>query len=136
MRAVADEEVAVYLYTSLSQRGNFFEEGHWVKHDAIADHAAAAGTKHATRYELKNEFLAIDDYRMAGIVSASIARNYRKVFGENVDNLPFAFIAPLGANYNRGFALAQITLHWQQNRTATSRIAGRTHSALNHKIKR
>jgi hypothetical protein len=35
---------------------------------------------------------------MTGIVSAGITRYDTEAFGENVNNLAFAFITPLGAN--------------------------------------
>jgi hypothetical protein len=37
---------------------------------------------------------------MPRIVTAGVSRDHRKSTGENVDDLSFPFIAPLGAHYN------------------------------------
>src|SRR5581483_194347 len=111
---IAYEEIAVHLHPGLSQSANFFQEGHGIKHDAITDHTTAARTENATRHELQNEFLAVDDDGMPGIVSAGITRDYGELFREDVDNFPFAFIAPLGAYDDRSLTFPQITL--QDNR--------------------
>ena len=48
---------------------------------------------------MQHKFAAIFDNRMAGVVSALITDYIIGVLGQDVDNLAFAFIAPLGA-YN------------------------------------
>ena len=58
----------------------------------------------------KNEFLAVDDDGVAGIVSAGIARHDGEVLGKDVDDFAFALIAPLGAYDDRGLTLFQCQL--------------------------
>ena len=49
---------------------------------------------------MQNRFLAVDNQRMAGIVSA-LKTNYRpRLIGQQVHNFPFAFVTPLGADNN------------------------------------
>ena len=48
---------------------------------------------------------------MAGIVSPGIARDHAEIFRENVDNLAFALVTPLGADYDRGLAFTHRLLH-------------------------
>ncbi len=87
MRAIADEQAAIDLYAGLAQGRDFLEEGHGIEHNAVADHAAASDAQHAAGHQLQDEFLAIDDDGMAGIVSSGIARHDGDLFGEDVDDL-------------------------------------------------
>ena len=43
-------------------------------------------------------FAAADDQRMAGVVAALEAHDALRALGQPVDDLAFAFIAPLGAD--------------------------------------
>jgi len=45
-------------------------------------------------------FLALDDQRMAGVMAALETDDARCMIGQPVDDLTFAFIAPLGADDN------------------------------------
>jgi hypothetical protein len=56
---------------------------------------------------LQDEFLALDDDGVAGIVASGIAGHDGKVVGEHVDNLALAFIAPLRADDDRSSDFAQ-----------------------------
>jgi hypothetical protein len=38
---------------------------------------------------------------MSGVVSTLRAHNDVRLFGQNIDNLSFAFVTPLGADQNR-----------------------------------
>src|SRR5207244_7763760 len=80
---------------------------HGIEHDTVADHTAATGTQHAARNQLQDEFLALDDDRVAGIVATGIAGHDGKIVGEYVDNLALAFVAPLRADDDRGSHFAQ-----------------------------
>ena len=108
--AVRNEEMTVDFHPGLAQSTSLFQERERIEHDAIADDAAATGAQHAAGHELQNKFLAVDDDGVAGVVSAGVTGYNREVFRENVDDLAFAFIAPLGANNHRGFAFFQFQL--------------------------
>ena len=56
---------------------------------------------------MQDEFLALDDDGVAGIVASGIAGHDGKVVGEHVDNLALAFIAPLRSDDDRSSHFAQ-----------------------------
>src|SRR5579884_4416415 len=86
---------------------HFLQKGNGIEHHAVADDAAAAFTEHATRNKLQHEFLAADDDRVSGIVSAGIACDDVEVLREHIDDLALALISPLRADYNGCIALFQ-----------------------------
>ena len=91
-----------------AQRVDFLHEGEGIEHHAVADHAAAALAQHAAGNQLQDELLAVDGDRVSGIVAAGIARHDLEALGENVNDLAFAFVAPLGADDNRCLAWFQL----------------------------
>ena len=111
MRTIRDEKIPIDRHAGGAQCLNFLEKRQRIKHHTIADNAAAPGAQHAAGYELKNKFLAVDDDRMAGVVSPGIADNHLKAFRQYVNDLSLALIAPLGANDNRGCTFFQFQLH-------------------------
>ena len=74
------------------------EEDLRVEDDTVADDAALAGVQDAGRDQVQNDVLVTDHERMSGIVAALVADDLLGVFGVDVNNLPFAFVAPLGAD--------------------------------------
>jgi hypothetical protein len=46
------------------------------------------------------EFVALADDRVTGVVAALKANDHLGFLGDEVDDLPLALIAPLGANYD------------------------------------
>ena len=50
------------------------------------------------RHELQRVALRADDHGMAGIVAALIAHHVGVLAGQQIDDLGFALIAPLGSN--------------------------------------
>jgi hypothetical protein len=49
---------------------------------------------------VQDEFVHAHDDRMAGVVAALIPGDDIRPLGQQVYDLPFAFIAPLGADYD------------------------------------
>jgi len=101
LRAVGDEELL--LFGTVGRKAgvlellDLVEEGRGVEHDAVADDALAARAENAARDELQDELLAADDDGVAGVMTASVAGDDVELFAEDVDDLAFAFVAPLGA---------------------------------------
>src|SRR5258707_13549776 len=120
MRAVADEQAAVYFDSGIAQLADFFQERHRIKHDAVADHALASCAQHAAGNQLQNKFLSIDNDGMPGIVPACIAHHHLEIFREHIDNLAFALIAPLGADDDRCIASVQNSLRKTSLKPATT----------------
>ena len=50
---------------------------------------------------MQNVFVTVGNYGVTSVVTALSADNDIGLFGEKIDDLPFSFIAPLGANHNR-----------------------------------
>src|SRR5271165_7257004 len=98
VRAITDEQVVVHPHPVGAQSVHFFNEGKRVQNDPVAYDAAAAFTQNAAWNELKDELLAMDGNGVPGIVATGITRHKLEPLGENVNNLAFAFIAPLGAD--------------------------------------
>ena len=110
MRAAADKKIALYFDPTLPQGVDFPEEGNRIEDHAIADDAAASGTQDSAGHQLQNELPAIDDDCVSGVMPTGIAGNDREILREHVDNLAFAFVAPLSAYDDRSFAVSQNTL--------------------------
>ena len=69
-----------------------------VDHDAVADHAQRARVQDPRRDQVKLPGLAVADDRVTGVVAALKAHDRIGPLGEQVGDLPFAFVAPLGAD--------------------------------------
>jgi hypothetical protein len=108
VRAVGDEKISVNVHPSVTQPAYFFEKRKRIENNAISNHAGAARAQDAAGHKLQDEFLAVDDDRVPGIVASRIAGHHGEALREHIDNLPFAFVAPLGANDYRSLASVQI----------------------------
>ena len=73
LRAVGDEKVAVHFHAGSAQGSDFLQERQRIEHHAIADDAGAFGPQNAAGYELQDEFLAVDDDGVSGVVAAGVA---------------------------------------------------------------
>ena len=52
----------------------------------------------ARRDQAQDRLLAVDDERVAGVVAALEAHHRGDAVGQQIDDLAFAFVAPLGAD--------------------------------------
>lgn len=77
---------------------DFLEQRFRRQHDAIADVARDAGMHDARRNQTQDGFLAADDKRVTGIVTALEANDALSVVRQPVDDLALAFITPLGTH--------------------------------------
>jgi hypothetical protein len=69
-------------------------------HDnAIADDGKLAWPDHARRQQAELERPSIDDERVPRVVTALKAHHHLGAGGQPVDDLAFAFVTPLGADY-------------------------------------
>src|SRR5438105_9533149 len=107
MRAVADEQIAVDLYTSIAQSSNFFQKCNRIQNNAITDDTAAAFAQHAARNQLQDKSLTVDDDGVASVVPACIACYHGELLRQHINDFAFALVAPLRAHDDRGLALAQ-----------------------------
>ena len=69
-----------------------------VDHDAVADDARLAGVEDPARDQVELPRLALAHDRVPGVVAALEADDRVGPLGEQVDDLPLALVAPLGAH--------------------------------------
>jgi hypothetical protein len=110
LRPIADKKIPVNHYPRVTQARHFFQKCYRVENHTVADYASATFAQHTAGNQLQNELLAINDHGVAGIVATGIARYDGKVFGQDIDYLAFALIAPLSAHDYRCLGFAQNTL--------------------------
>ena len=79
---------------------DFAEKHGRIDDDAVADHADLAGVQDAGRNQVKNEFLTMHHQSVAGVVPALKAHDAFGILGEQIDNLSFSLVAPLGSDDN------------------------------------
>jgi hypothetical protein len=99
VRFLADEQAAGDVDAQPRQLVHFGKQRDRIDDDAVADGTDDAGMQDAGRNQMQHELLAADVDGVPGVVSALVAANDRKVRREEIDDLAFAFIAPLGAEH-------------------------------------
>ena len=78
-----------------------FAEESLQRHDgAVADEAFARCVHDARRDQTQDGLLAVDDKRMSGVVAAIEANDAGSFFRQPVNDLAFAFVAPLSADHD------------------------------------
>ncbi len=101
--AIGDVELLVDGDAEVAELCDFLEEGDGIEDDAVADDAFAAGAENAAGDELEDKFLAADDDGVSGVVAACVTRDGVETLTEHINDLPFAFVAPLGSEHDRCF---------------------------------
>jgi hypothetical protein len=71
-----------------------------VDHHAVADDAGLARVEDPAGDEVERPLLVPTHDRVAGVVAALEADDHVGLLGEQVDDLPLALVAPLGAHYH------------------------------------
>ena len=107
----ADEEAAGELDAAFFQALDFLDQRDGVDDDAVGDDAFLARAQDAGGDEVQDEFFLPDLDGVTGVVAALRADDDVGLLGEDVDDLAFSFIAPLGADQN-GVHLRQKILRW------------------------
>ena len=62
--------------------------------------ALGVGMQDARGDQMKDEFLAVHHQGVAGVVAALIPHHHPGPLGQEVDDLPLAFVTPLGAHHH------------------------------------
>ena len=62
--------------------------------------ALGAGVQDARRDQMKDKLLAVHHQGVAGVVAALIPHHHLRLPGQEVDDLPLAFVTPLGAHHH------------------------------------
>jgi hypothetical protein len=100
MRSIRDEYPALGVQAMLLQRLEFLEEGRNVHNAAAADDVHARGVDEAGREDVEVIGDAVRDDGVSSIITTLGAAAQLRVVSEDIDELAFAFVAPLGAEYN------------------------------------
>src|SRR5437899_7981662 len=108
MGAIADEQAVIHLHAVITQSGDFFKKCDEIENYTVSDYAAASRTQHATRDQLQDKFFAVDDDCVPGIVASGVASHDGKILRQNIDDLAFAFVTPLGADDDRSSSFSQM----------------------------
>ncbi len=67
---------------------------------AIADHRDDVVVQHTRGHQLEGERLAVNHQGVAGVVAPLVAHHHRHLLGEEVGELSFSFVTPLGSDDN------------------------------------
>src|SRR5581483_6463424 len=92
---VTDFELRFDIDARGFETGDLFQQRSRIYDNSIADDREHARTENAAGDELEDEFFFAYEDRMAGIVATLIASDCGKSFREQIDDLPFTFVAPL-----------------------------------------
>jgi hypothetical protein len=103
MSPSGNEQAVRALDSEMTQLLDLGVERAWVHHDSVSDYARALIMKDARRNQMKHELALADSNGMPGVVAALISRDYVEVRRENINDLAFAFVAPLGSDYHDVF---------------------------------
>jgi hypothetical protein len=95
---LADAQARAHLNAGLLQPFDFLEQLGCRQHHTVADVALDARAHDAAGDQVQRGLDAVDDQRVAGVVAALEAHHALGAFGQPVDQLALAFVAPLGAD--------------------------------------
>src|SRR5436190_9253057 len=100
VRGFAEKQVPINLDAELPESFDFTDQAYRVHHDAVADHTNLSFAQNSRGHQVQYVLLTLDVDRVAGVISPLRADDYISLFGKNINNLAFAFIAPLGPHEN------------------------------------
>ncbi|MCY1541869.1 hypothetical protein D9M68_775780 [compost metagenome] len=93
----ADAQALAHRYALLFQLGDFAQQRIGRDHHAVADQALDVLAQDAGRDQVQHGLLAIDHQGVTGVVAALIAHDGGSLVGQQIDDLAFTLITPLGA---------------------------------------
>src|SRR6266550_6284576 len=92
-----------YFDTLFHEAISLFKKCFRVNDHAVAEHARLALVHNTGRQQVKHERPLTDLHRMPGVVSTLITSDDLKSLGKEINDLPFAFITPLGSDHRDDF---------------------------------
>ncbi|MNG62431.1 hypothetical protein D3C79_206340 [compost metagenome] len=93
----ADTQTLAHRYAFLFQLGDLAQQGVRCNHHAVADQALHAFAQHARRDQVQHGLLTVDHQGVASVVATLVAHYGGSMFGQQINDLAFALITPLGA---------------------------------------
>ena len=100
MRAVGDGQVVVDGDPAGGELGQLLLQRPGIDDHPVAHHAQDPGMQDARRDEMEDELLLAHLDGVAGVVAAVEAGHDLDLLREEVHDLAFAFVAPLGAGHH------------------------------------
>src|SRR6185503_5821274 len=98
VRALADVQSPFDIDAVRDELVDFGEQRLGIEHDAVADRAANAFVQDAARDLVEDERVFAEVDGVSGIRAALVPDDPVGALGEDVDELPFALVAPLRAD--------------------------------------
>ena len=120
VRAVAEEQAAADFDAGLAQIFEFGDQRGGIDHRAGTDDRFFRRAQNSAGNQLQDEAVPIEDDGVARVVAAGVTRGVIKGRGEVIDDLAFAFVAPLGADNRNRFRSSFVR---QLRRSATTQVA-------------
>ena len=93
--AVADPQIAGQA--GAARHLDLFDQDVGIDDHSVADHVHGVRPADAGWDEMKLERAELVDHGVAGVVTARVPCDDRRALGQEVNDLPFSFVAPLGA---------------------------------------
>ena len=123
MCRVADEQIFSDLDFLRAQSLDLLDERDRINDDTVADDALFLRAQNARRDQVQHIFFAAGDDCVARVVATLRADDDVRFFGEEVDDLALAFVAPLGTDENcvRHF---WESFGWKENNVPTQPASG------------
>lgn len=95
---VGREAQARGVNPAASKPVKLLSQNSWVDDNPVADRAGLSRVEDPGRHEVELEDLTIANDRVPGVVAALKAHDHLDLLREQVGDLAFAFVAPLGAH--------------------------------------
>ena len=100
VRPIGDEKLPADGNRSVFQRADLSKQRRRIDHRALRDEATCSGMKDPGRNQVQHVFFAANDERVSCVRAAGVTNHHRRISREKVDDLAFAFIAPLGSHHH------------------------------------
>src|ERR1700759_1846464 len=100
MGSFAEKKIAVNFDAEFSEPLNLADKAYGIYDDAVAEDAIFLLSQDSRGNKMQNIFFSTDVDSMAGVVATLSPNNNIGLFGEDIVNFAFAFVAPLGADEN------------------------------------
>ena len=85
-------------HTTRLEGGDLGEQGREVDDHTVGDHGDHVVVQDPARDQLQGVALAVDHHRVPGVVASLVPHHVGVFLGEEIDDLGFALIAPLGSD--------------------------------------
>ena len=86
--------------TEFGQPIELLDQAHGIHDDTIADHAHLVRAEDPAGNQVQDVLVLAHEDRVARVVATLRADHYLRLLGQHVDDLTFAFVAPLSADQN------------------------------------